>query len=374
MSFDALTLASTSIVRLRAYDTGPDKRIARECEHAPAELGSNEHAFGPSPKALAAMQMELARAHRYPDPDGTALRKTLANHFAIDPSSITFGNGSNELIVMLAECFAGPEHSVVYSQYAFAVYAIATAAVGATAIEVPSLARDHVTMPLGHDLDAMSSAIRSDTKLVFLANPNNPTGSCFDDDALDAFLDSIPQRVMVVIDEAYIDFVSPDVVRSAIDRIERYPNLVILRTFSKAHALAALRIGFAISHVSTAAVMARLRQPFNVNRIALAAAQAAFLDFDYLESCIGMTVAERDHLAEALAELGYSTLPSQTNFLMVDFGGEASAVEAALYQAGIIVRPMAGYGLPQMLRISIGTRQESERILSVLAPARQLNP
>ncbi|MFZ2237245.1 MAG: histidinol-phosphate transaminase [Dokdonella sp.] len=367
MSFDALTLACAPVARLRAYDTGPDKRLARECELAPAELGSNEHAFGPSPKALAAMQDELARAHRYPDPNGTALRKTLANHFAIGPSTITFGNGSNELIVMLTECFSGPEHSVVCSQYAFAVYAIAAAAVGATAIEVPALARDHTTMPLGHDLDAIAAAIRPDTRLVFLANPNNPTGGCFDDDALDAFLDSVPQQVMVVIDEAYIDFVSPDIVRSAIDRIERHPNLVVLRTFSKAHALAALRIGYAISHASTAAVLARLRQPFNVNRIALAAAEAAFLDFDYFERCISMTVAERDHLVDALAELGYPALPSQTNFLMVDFGSAASAVEDALYQAGVIVRPMVGYGLPQMLRISVGTRDESDRLLAVLA-------
>ncbi len=367
MSFDALTLASASIGRLRAYDTGPDKRLARERELAPAELGSNEHAFGPSPKALAAMREELARAHRYPDPNGTELRKTLANHFAIEPTTITFGNGSNELIVMLAECFAGPENSVVYSQYAFAVYAIATAAVGARAIEVPALARDHATMPLGHELGAMAAAIRPNTTLVFLANPNNPTGGCFDDDALDAFLDSVPQNVLVVMDEAYIDFVSPDIFRSAIDRIERHPNLLVLRTFSKAHALAGLRIGYAISHASTATVLARLRQPFNVNRIALAAAEAAFLDFDYLERCICMTVAERDHLADALADLGYSTLPSQTNFLMVDFGSAASAVEDAFYQGGIIVRPMGGYGLPQMLRISVGTPDENRRLLAILA-------
>ncbi len=367
MSFDALSLARASIARLRAYDTGPDKRLPRECELAPAELGSNEHAFGPSPKALAAMRDELAHAHRYPDPNGTALRKTLANHFAIDPSMITFGNGSNELILMLAECFAGPEHSVVYSQYAFAVYAMATAAAGATAVEVPALGRDHATMPLGHNLEGIVSAIRPDTTLVYLANPNNPTGGCFDDDALDAFLDSVPQQVLVVMDEAYIDFVSPDIVRTAIDRIERHPNLVVLRTFSKAHALAALRIGYAISHPSTAAVLARLRQPFNVNRIALAAAEAAFLDFDYFERCIGMTVAERDHLADALAELGYPALPSQTNFLMVDFGSDAGTVEDSLYQAGVIVRPMATYGLPQMLRISIGTRDASDRLLAVLA-------
>ena len=366
MSFDALALARAPITQMRAYDTGPEKRQAREQERAAAELGSNEHAFGPSPKALAAVRNELENAHRYPDPQGSALRQTLANHFAIDPATITLGNGSNELIMMLSECFAGPDHSVVYSQYAFAVYAIATTAAGATAIEVPALDRANATMPLGHDLDAIAAAIRADTALVFLANPNNPTGGCFDDDALDAFLDRVPPNVLVVLDEAYIDFVSPDIVRSAIDRIEQHPNLVVLRTFSKAHALAALRIGYAISHVSTAAVLGRLRQPFNVNRLALAAAGAAFLDFDYFERCIGMTVAERDHLADAVAALGYPVLPSQTNFLLVDFGSTAVAVEVALYQAGVIVRPMGGYGLPQMLRISVGTREESERLLAVL--------
>ena len=366
MSFDALPLARAPVARLRAYDTGPDKRQARQLEHAAAELGSNEHAFGPSPKALAAIQNELANTHRYPDPNGSALRETLADHFVIDPATITLGNGSNELIMMLAECFADPAHSVVYSQYSFAVYAIATAAVGAIAIEVPALVHDHATMPRGHDLDALAAAIRPDTTLVFLANPNNPTGGCFDDDALDAFLARVPLHVLVVLDEAYIDFVSPDIVRSAIDRIEQHPNLVVLRTFSKAHALAALRIGYAVSHISTAAVLGRLRQPFNVNRLALAAAKAAFLDFHYFERCIGMTVAERDHLDSALTQLGYRSLPSQTNFLLVDFGSAAGVVEDALYEAGVIVRPMGGYGLPQMLRISVGTREESERLLAVL--------
>ena len=366
MSFDALQLAVPAIAHLRAYDTGPDKRAARTSDQPPAELGSNEHAFGPSPKAMIAMQDAMLRAHRYPDPNGTALKATLSTHYAIDPAMITLGNGSNELLYLLAECFAGPECSIVYSQYAFAVYAIATAAVGAKAIEVPALARDHAAMPLGHDLGAIATAISSDTKLVFLANPNNPTGGCFDDTALDQFLDAVSGNVLVVIDEAYIDFVSPDMVRTAIDRIERHPNLVVLRTFSKAHALAALRIGYAVSHHSTAAVLARLRQPFNANLLALAAADAAFRDFVYFERSIGAILSERDRLAKKLLERGHDVLPSQTNFLLVDFGDQASAVEDALYRNGVIVRPMSAYGLPQMLRISIGTRNESDRLLATL--------
>ncbi|MEO7916103.1 MAG: histidinol-phosphate transaminase [Dokdonella sp.] len=366
MTFNALDLAIPAIARLRAYDTGPDKLVARAGDLMPAELGSNEHAFGPSPKALAAMLRALPRAHRYPDPNGSALKSTLSTHFAVDPLTITLGNGSNELLLLLAECFAGPGRSVVYSQYAFLVYAIAAASVGVDPIEVPSFPREHSTMPLGHDLGAIAAAIRPDTALVYLANPNNPTGGCFDDDALDGFLSAVPPNVLVVLDEAYIDFVSPDLVRTAIDRIAAYPNLVVLRTFSKAHALAALRIGYAVSHPSTAAVLGRLRQTFNVNLLALSAAEAAFLDFDYFERSILATLAERDELATTLTELGYQVLPSQTNFLMVDVGDRALEIEEALYQAGVIVRPMGGYGLPQMLRISIGTHDETARLLAAL--------
>lgn len=366
MSFDALDLAQPAIAKLRPYDTGPDKGAARTGDLPVVELGSNEHAYGPSPEAIAAMQAALARAHRYPDPDGSALKTALAAHFGIDRACITLGNGSNELIVLLAQCFAGPGTSVLFSQYAFAIYAIAAAAVGATGIAVPALPRSHPAMPLGHDLDAIAAAIRPDTRLVFLANPNNPTGGSFDDAALDAFLARVPATTLVVADEAYIDFVTRDDVGSAIPRLTRHPNLVVLRTFSKAHALAALRIGYAVSHASAAAVLARLRQTFNVNQVALAGAEAAFRDRAYFERTIAAILAERDALAAALRERGYAVLPSQTNFLLVDAGDRAAMIEETLYQAGIIVRPMAAYGLPQMLRISVGTPEESARLLAML--------
>lgn len=369
MSFDALALAQPAIAKLRGYDTGPDKLAARASDLPPAELGSNEHAYGPSPKAIAAMQAALARGHRYPDPNGSALKATLATHHGVDTAMLTLGNGSNELLVLLAQCFAGPGTSVVYSQYAFAIYAIATAAVGAEAIAVPALPRDHPTMPLGHDLDAMLAAIRPDTRLLFVANPNNPTGGVIDSTTLESFLAKVPSTTLVIVDEAYIDFVNDDSIRSAVDRIERQSNVVVLRTFSKAHALAALRIGYAVSDVTTAGVLARLRQTFNVNQIALAGAEAAFRDTDYFERTMTAILAERDRVAIALAERGYPPLPSQTNFLMIDVGDRAIAIEDALYQAGIIVRPMAAYGLPQMLRISIGTAAENERLLAAL-PAR----
>lgn len=369
MSFDALALAQSAIAKLRAYDTGPDKLAARASDAPPAELGSNEHAYGPSPLALAAMQSGLARGHRYPDPNGRALKAVLTESLGVDAASITLGNGSNELLILLAQCFAGPGTSVLFSQYAFAVYAIATAAVGAEAIVVPALPADHPSMPLGHDLDAMAAAIRPDTRLIFVANPNNPTAGCFDDAAFDAFLERVPLTTLVVIDEAYIEFVDRADVHSAVDRLARYPNLVVLRTFSKAYALAALRIGYAVSAASTAAVLARLRQTFNVNQVALAGAEAAIRDVEYFERTIAAILATRDQLAAALRERGYVVLPSQTNFLMVDVGDKATVTEEALYQAGIIVRPMAAYGLPHMLRISIGTPAESARLLAVW-PAR----
>ncbi len=367
MSFDALARAMPAIARLRAYDTGSDKQGARERTRPPAELGSNENPYGPSPRAVEAMTAVLANAHRYPDPDGTALKRTLERRFGVAPAGVTLGNGSNELLVLLAQCFAGPGRSVVFSQYAFAVYAIATAAVGAEAVVVPALPRDHAAMPLGHDLDALAAAVREDTSLVFLANPNNPTGTWFDDAALAAFLARVPREVIVVLDEAYLEFATAPGLGPATALLARHPNLVVARTFSKAYGLAALRLGYAVSDPSVAGVLARLRQPFNGNALALAAATAALEDTAYLDDTVARVVADRDGLADALRARGFGVLPSQGNFLMLDAGERAAAIAQAWYDAGIIVRPMGAYGLPQMLRISIGTRAENERLLEALA-------
>ena len=366
--FDAANLANPATAALRAYDPGHDLPTLRARFGARiAELGSNENPLGPSPRALEAMHAALAGSSRYPDPRGAALKSALARHLGVDTARIVLGNGSHELLMLLAQCFAGAGRSVVFSQYGFAVFAIATDAVGAHAICVPALPRNHASAPHGHDLDAIAAAVRADSRLVYLANPNNPTGTWFDDAALERFVACVAQTVLVVIDEAYHEYVDAAGLTSALRLTERHPNLIITRTFSKAYALAGLRVGYAIAHPSVVAVLERLRESFNVNAIALAGAQAALGDRAYLDRVRTFNTSERIWLGDTLAARGYRSLPSQTNFLLVDCAGDATAMQQRLFEQGVIVRPMLGYGLPSSLRISIGTRVENERLLDALA-------
>jgi histidinol-phosphate aminotransferase len=254
----------------------------------------------------------------------------------------------------------------VFSEFGFAVFPIATAAAGARAIRVPALPRGHATMPLGHDLDAMAAAIRPDTRIVYLANPNNPTGTWFDDAALDGFLARVPDSTLVVIDEAYSEFVTVPELHSALRLLHNHPNVLVARTFSKAYALAGLRIGYAISSPGVVAVIERLRESFNVNGLALAAAEAALGDQAHVERARAWNHDEREWLAARLRERGLRVLPSQTNFVLIDFGSDAAPVELALFERGVIARPMGGYGLSGCLRISIGTRADNARLLEAL--------
>jgi histidinol-phosphate aminotransferase len=367
-TFDAENLANTATRGLRAYDPGHDLPALRK-RFGPtlAELGSNENPLGPSPKALAAIQAELANLYRYPDPKGGALKTALAGHLGVDVAQITFGNGSHELLMLVAQCFADASTSVVFSEFGFAVFPIATAAAGAQAIRVPAFARNHPAMPLGHDLDAMADAIRADTRIVYLANPNNPTGTWFDDAALERFLARVPASTLVVVDEAYHEFTDAPGLTSALRLLPGHPNLVVTRTFSKAYALAGLRLGYAISAPNVAAVFERLRESFNVNGLALIAAEAALLDREHVVRAREWNMAEREWLSAALRAKGLRVLPSQTNFVLIDFGRDATPIEHALFQRGVIARPMGGYGLPEFLRISVGTRAENERLLDALA-------
>ncbi len=366
MSFDPTRLANAPTAALRAYDPGHDLPALRTRYGAAlAELGSNENPFGPSPHALAAMRAALGEVFRYPDPKGAALKQALAGQLAIEPGRIALGNGSHELLMLLAQCFAGAGTSTVYSEFGFAVFPIATAAVGAHAIRVPAYAPTHPRR-YGHDLAAMAAAVRSDTRLVFLANPNNPTGSWFGDDELEALLAQVPASTLVVVDEAYHEFVDGQGPRSALGFAARHPNLVVTRTFSKAYALAGLRVGYAVADPGVVAVIERLRESFNVNSVALAAAEAALADADHLAAARVWTLAERAWLAGELAARGYDVLPSQTNFLLVDLGRDAAPLERHLFEQGVIVRPMGGYGLGHALRISVGRRAENERLLATL--------
>ena len=366
-SFDATKLANAATAALRAYDPGHDLPALRQRFGAAiAELGSNENPLGPSPRAVDAMRASLGEVWRYPDPRGMALKTALSLKLGVAIERIALGNGSHELLMLLAQCFGDPSHSVVFSQYGFAVFAIATAAAGAQAIRVPALPRDDARAPFGHDLDALAAAVRADTRIVYLANPNNPTGTWFDDAALERFVAHVPDDVLVVVDEAYHEYVDAPGLGTALRFADRHPNLIVTRTFSKAYALAGLRVGYLIAHASVVAVLERLRESFNVNHIALAGAEAALADCEHLTSVRAFNHDEREWLRDALASRGYAVLPSQTNFLLVDLARDAADFERLLFERGVIVRPMGGYGLGHTVRISVGSRAENERLLAAL--------
>ncbi len=367
MSFDAAQLANPTTRVLRAYDPGHDLTTLRErFGEQLAELGSNETVLGPSPLALKAIRDALGEVFRYPDPQGGALKRALAERFKVETSCIALGNGSHELLMLLAQCFADPMTSVVFSEFGFAVFPIATSAVGAMPIRVGALPSDHPTAPYGHDLDALAKAVRADTRLVYLANPNNPTGTRFADADLERFLAEVPPSTLVVVDEAYQEFVDAEGLGSAVRLLDHYPNLVVTRTFSKAYALAGLRIGYLLADASVVNVLERLRESFNVNGLALTAALAALADEAHLEKVCDWTRSERQWLSDEFVSRGYRVLPSQTNFILVDLGRDAAAFESHLFECGVIVRPMGGYGLGHTVRISLGTRAENERLLTML--------
>jgi histidinol-phosphate aminotransferase len=365
--FDAARLANRSTSSLRAYDPGHDLPALRERFGAAiAELGSNENPVGPSPRAIDAMRDAMAESYRYPDPRGLALKQALSRHHGFDVERFALGNGSHELLILLAQCFADATSSIVFSEFGFAVFPIAAAVVGAQALRVPALPSTHPTAPFGHDLDAMAAAIRDDTKLVYVANPNNPTGTWFDDAALDRFVSRVPRDVLVVVDEAYAEYVDVPGLSSALRLVDAHPNVIVTRTFSKAYALAGLRVGYLVAHPSVVAVIERLRESFNVNNVALAAAAAALDDVEHLARARTFNASERTWLRDGLTRKGYRVLPSQTNFVLVDLGRDAASLERHLFERGVIVRPMGGYGLSTTLRISVGRRDENARLLDAL--------
>jgi histidinol-phosphate aminotransferase len=366
-AFDAATLANRATSALRAYDPGHDLPALRtRFGSVLSELGSNENPLGPSKLAMLAATRVLEEIWRYPDPLGASLKHTLSSELGVPVQGITLGNGSHELLMLLAQCFTDADHPVVHSQYGFAVFPIAAAAAGASSVSVPALPADHPEAPYGHDLEAIARAVTPSARLVYLANPNNPTGTWFTDAALEQLLESVPRDTLVVVDEAYHEYVDTAGLSTAIHLLGRYPNLIVTRTFSKAHALAGLRIGYMLSHPSVAAVCERLRESFNVNGVALAAAEAALGDHEHRARVREVNHRDRAWLAGELTARGMRVLPSQTNFLLVDLGSDASTLEAHLFAQGVIVRPMGGYRLPNTLRISVGSRAELQRLLENL--------
>jgi len=368
---DFHALAQPGIQRLRAYDPGHDLvALRRRFAGAPGlvELGSNENSHGPSPRAVQAVRDVLGELHRYPDPLGGDLKLALASYHGLETTQILLGNGSHELLMMLAQVFAGPGGEVVASQYGFAVYALAAQSAGAGLRLAPAPPVRHARPP-GPDLEAFVAPVGRATRIVYLANPNNPTGTWFSGAELEAFLGRVPASVLVVVDEAYLEFVTDPALPSALLLLERFPNLVVARTFSKGYALAGLRVGFIAAHAGLIAVMERVRESFNVNLPALAAALAALYDQDHLDAVREANAEARDALAAALRQRGLQVPDSQTNFLLADFGRDAAPIEAALIARGAVLRPMGGYGLPTCLRITVGNADENARLLQALDEA-----
>lgn len=339
----------------------PTSELARELGLDPdniVKLASNENPLGVSPMALQAMQSALADIARYPDAGGFDLKRAIAARFGVDVAQVVLGNGSNDVLELAARTFLTPGTSAVYSKHAFAVYPLSVLAIGATGIESP--ARDH-----GHDLDAMLAAIRADTRIVFIANPNNPTGTFLRGELISGFLDRAPSNVTVLLDEAYTEYLDDADRYDSIRWLDRYPNLIVTRTFSKAYGLAGMRVGFGLAHPDVADLMNRIRQPFNVNTVAQAGAIASLQDEAYVARSRALNSDGMRQLTAGFARLGLEWIPSFGNFVCVRVGA-ADAVFQQLLRRGVIVRPVGGYALPQWLRISIGLPAENERFLSAL--------
>ncbi|HEY9118511.1 MAG TPA: histidinol-phosphate transaminase [Marinobacter sp.] len=366
MSTDYQSLAVKGVQALSPYQPGkPIDELARELGLNPdriIKLASNENPLGPSPKALAAVRKVLGELCRYPDGNGFDLKQALSERYGVMPSQITLGNGSNDVLEVITRCFADQNSEVVFSQYAFAVYPLVTQAIGATGVSVP--ASDY-----GHDLNAMAEAVTDRTKLVFVANPNNPTGTVHGAEAIEAFLDRIPERVLVVLDEAYCEYLQGKGYVDGLSLLERYPNLIVTRTFSKAWGLASLRAGYSVSSPEIANVLNRVRQPFNVDALALAAATAVLGDEQYLQRAREVNAEGMKQLETAFNEMELDYIPSAGNFIALNVGERAADINQLLLEQGVIVRPIAGYGMPGHLRVSIGLPEENDRFIESLARA-----
>ena len=363
-------LAAPPVLDIAPYVPGkPLAELERELGISDSiKLASNENPLGPGPLALAAIAEAARDIGSYPDANGFALKQALARKHAWTTDGVTLGNGSNDVLVMVAEAFLTPDSEAVYSQYGFAVYPIAVQATGATAKVAPALPKGH-PMALGHDLDAMSKLVTPRTRVVFIANPNNPTGTWIEEGPLRAFLESLPQTTVVVMDEAYIEYVGDGAFPDSSRWLGEFPNLIVTRTFSKAYGLAGLRVGYALSHPGIAELMNRVRQTFNVNSVALAAAQASLDDAQHLRSTIAVNRAGMQQLLAGLAALPVAVTPSRGNFVLIDCGRPAMPVYDAMLRQGVIVRPVGNYQLPQHLRLTIGTQEQNQRMLGALRNA-----
>lgn len=364
---NAYDLALPGVRELSPYQPGkPIAELQREFGlKRVIKLASNENPSGPSPRALKALREAAGDIARYPDGSGFELKQRLCDALGVEPENITLGNGSNDVLELVARAFLSPQYSAVFSEHAFAVYPIVTRAIGAVAITAAAHDGSRGAR-YGHDLEALAGAVEEHTRVVFLANPNNPTGTYVSGSALRRFLAALPDHVIAVVDEAYVEYVSCADYGSALPWLADFPNLMVTRTFSKAYGLAGLRVGYAVSSPEIADLLNRVRQPFNVNSLALAAAAAALSDPEHLERTIALNRAGLRQLSQGCEERGFAYIPSVGNFLTVDLGRPAEPVFEALLREGIIVRPVANYGLPHHLRITVGLESENAELLRAL--------
>ncbi len=345
------------------YQPGkPITELAREMG-IPAEsivkLASNENPLGMSPKARKAVEAAISGVARYPDQFD--LIKTLAERCGVASAQVVLGNGSNDVLDLIARVFLAPGRSAVFAQHAFAVYPLASLAAGAELIVVPA-------KNFGHDLAAMGAAIRPDTRVFWIANPNNPTGNFLPYAEVRAFLLAVPKDVVVVLDEAYNEYLTPAERVDTAAWIADFPNLVVTRTFSKIYGLAGLRVGYALAAPEVADLMNRVRQPFNVNNLALAAAMGALDDHLFVADSYALNRRGLEQLLAGFKRLGFEHIPAHGNFVTFK-AGDAAAINQKLLRQGVIVRPIAGYGLPEWLRVTIGTEAENTRFLEALGKA-----
>jgi len=347
---------------LPVYQPGrPIEEVARELGLPAADiikLASNENPFGPSPRALAAVREAAAGLHLYPDGNAFYLKRKLAAQLGVEPSHLVLGNGSNELIEFVGHALLGPDTDIVVSQYCFAIYPIVARMCGADVVTVPAKA-------YGHDLPAMLQAITPRTRIVFVANPNNPTGTLAPREDLIRLVNEVPDHVLLVVDEAYLEFLDDPVDLVPLIRHGTRKNLLLMRTFSKIHGLAGLRVGYGIAAPELAAALEKIRQPFNVNLLAQAAALAALDDREHIDRTRRNNAEGLELYARELRDLRLEFVPSAANFVLVRTG-RGRAVFDALQRKGVITRPMDGYQLPEWIRISIGTPAENRRCLAAL--------
>ena len=354
-----------SLAHLPVYQPGrPIEEVARELGLPAADIikmASNENPFGPSPLALAAMEKALRQTHLYPDGNAFYLKNHLAAKLDVQPANLILGNGSNEILEFVGHALLAPGDEVVVSQYCFAVYPIVTHLFGAKLVTVP--AKKH-----GHDLTAMLNAITPKTKIMFVANPNNPTGTLASDEDVLRLVNAVPPHVLLVMDEAYIEFMEQPFDLLPQIRAGRHGNLLLARTFSKIYGLAGLRVGYGIAHPEVITTLEKVRQPFNLNLLAQAAALAALDDTEHVQRTRANNLAGLKFFEENFRRLKLEFVPSAANFILVKVG-QGGAVFEAMQRAGVIVRPMGGYQLPEWIRISVGTPAENQRCLAALESA-----